>query len=138
MTRRARDSAVLLAWALLLLSALPAPLPAATNKELAQATIQRGIKLSDAGRLDAAIAEYSQAIRLDPQYTLAYLARGKAKLARNDLDGAIADDGTVATGAAPRVSSPFSRGTGLRACRTHRQSRWAARVASESVPMPML
>jgi tetratricopeptide (TPR) repeat protein len=41
--------------------------------------------------LDGAIADYDQAIKLNPKFGLAYKNRGKAKQEKGDLDGAIAD-----------------------------------------------
>ena len=41
--------------------------------------------------LEEAIANYSKAIELDPNYAEAYLSRGIARAANNSLDGAIAD-----------------------------------------------
>jgi tetratricopeptide (TPR) repeat protein len=43
------------------------------------------------GDLNGAIADFSQAIRVNPQYGLAYRNRGNAKRKKGDLDGAIAD-----------------------------------------------
>jgi tetratricopeptide (TPR) repeat protein len=37
------------------------------------------------------MADYSQAIELNPQYGLPYRNRGNAKRKKGDLDGAIAD-----------------------------------------------
>ena len=55
-----------------------------------RATVHRRV----AGRLcdlDGAIADFNQAIRLDPNYALAYRNRGNAKRKKGDVDGAIAD-----------------------------------------------
>ena len=41
--------------------------------------------------MDGALADYSQAIQLNPQYGLAYRKRGNAKRQKGDVDGAIAD-----------------------------------------------
>jgi len=41
--------------------------------------------------LDEAQADFNEAIRLAPPWGLPYLNRGRAHLARNDLDAAIAD-----------------------------------------------
>jgi tetratricopeptide (TPR) repeat protein len=45
----------------------------------------------DKGDLDGAIADYDQAIRLNPKEPLAYNNRADARTAKGDLDGAIAD-----------------------------------------------
>jgi lipoprotein NlpI len=47
------------------------------------------------GDLDRAIADYTEAIQLDPNYARAYLNRGIARLAKGDLENAIADFGDV-------------------------------------------
>jgi tetratricopeptide (TPR) repeat protein len=41
--------------------------------------------------LDGKIADYSEAIRLDPEYATAYYNRGAARYRQGDLDGTIAD-----------------------------------------------
>jgi tetratricopeptide (TPR) repeat protein len=41
--------------------------------------------------MDRAIADYTEALRLDPKYTFAYYNRGDAYRYNGDLDRAIAD-----------------------------------------------
>ena len=52
---------------------------------------QRGVGKQRKGDLDGAIADYTKAIEIDPQYADAYSNRGFAKSAKGDRDGAIAD-----------------------------------------------
>ena len=57
----------------------------------AWAFVGRGLGYSRKGDYDRAIADYNQAINLDPRYALAYNNRGHAYLAKGDKDRAIAD-----------------------------------------------
>ena len=43
------------------------------------------------GNIDLAIADFTKAIELDPQYAVAYSNRGNAKRLKGDLDGSLAD-----------------------------------------------
>src|SRR5580700_6796925 len=51
----------------------------------------RGIAYRAKGDLDRAIADYTEAIRLDPNYDVAYQNRGRSYFAKRDYDHAIAD-----------------------------------------------
>jgi tetratricopeptide (TPR) repeat protein len=53
----------------------------------------RGIRYAKKGEADRAIADYSEAIRLDPRNATAYYNRGKVWRAKGDYDRAIADAG---------------------------------------------
>ena len=53
---------------------------------------QQGLDAYDRGDYDQAIADYSQAIQLNPKDSLAYSARGRAYEAKCDNDMAIADE----------------------------------------------
>jgi len=50
-----------------------------------------GVELQEQGRLEEAIGEYDEAIRLDPQYALAYTNRGAAYAYLGEYQEAIAD-----------------------------------------------
>jgi tetratricopeptide (TPR) repeat protein len=60
--------------------------------ELARAYKNRGSANAEIGRQDEAIADFTQAISLNPNYAIAFAGRAEAKLAKGDFDGAIADD----------------------------------------------
>ena len=51
----------------------------------------RGNALKDKGELDKAIADYNEALRLDPKYHYAFNGRGTTWMERGDLDKAVAD-----------------------------------------------
>ena len=66
-------------------------LPSALKKSMSEVFVLRGNSLAGEGRFDAAIKDYSEAIKLRPKSTLAYLNRGNVLLvkegkARNALD----------------------------------------------------
>jgi len=52
----------------------------------------RGVARQDKGDLDGALQDYNEAIRLKPDYAIAFLSRGTARRVKGDLDGAIQDD----------------------------------------------
>ena len=51
----------------------------------------RGLAYSKKGDTDRAIADYTQAVQLDPKYAHAYQNRGLAYYGKGDTDRAIAD-----------------------------------------------
>jgi lipoprotein NlpI len=59
--------------------------------ELAPFYVARGLHYKDNRDLDRAIADFDQAIRVDPKDAVAYAVRGMAWRAKGDLDRAIAD-----------------------------------------------
>ena len=62
-----------------------------SGKNLAWAHFNRGFAYRAKGDNDSAIADYSEAIRLDPRYSKAYGNRGNAYRAKGDYDRAVAD-----------------------------------------------
>jgi lipoprotein NlpI len=70
----------------------------------------RGLAYRGRGELDRAIADFNEAIRLDPKFALAYNNRGLAYRDKGELDRAIADF-TEAIRLDPKFAVPFnSRG----------------------------
>ncbi|MDX2077128.1 MAG: tetratricopeptide repeat protein [bacterium] len=66
--------------------------PTVTEKQLsASEYFERGTQHIHAGRYDDAIRDYTETVRLNPQYANAYVNRGVAYADKNDYDRAIAD-----------------------------------------------
>ena len=65
--------------------------PQQTTPATAQAAFERGNAFSDQRNYDAAIREYTEAIRLNPNYAEAYFWRGNQYFYKSDYDRAIAD-----------------------------------------------
>jgi tetratricopeptide (TPR) repeat protein len=62
-----------------------------SGKDLALVFNNRGNAYSDKNDYDRAIADFNEAIRLDPKYAFPYDGRGKAYYSKNDLNHAFAD-----------------------------------------------
>jgi tetratricopeptide (TPR) repeat protein len=62
-----------------------------TGNDLAFAYYHRGISYYDKGEYDLAIADYTKAIELEPEYPFTYRARARAYRAKGDNDRAQAD-----------------------------------------------
>jgi type IV pilus biogenesis/stability protein PilW len=73
----------------LIFCAVPAPAPA--SQESSAVYLDLGVELFQKGRLDQAIAEFNQAIELNPRDAEAYNYRGSAYLKKGQIDRAIAD-----------------------------------------------
>jgi tetratricopeptide (TPR) repeat protein len=52
---------------------------------------KKGLVEYEAGEISRALADYEQAIKLDPNFAEAYFQRGNARLVKEDYEGAIAD-----------------------------------------------
>ncbi len=70
---------------------LPPSQPVAEDKARAKKYFESGDEYYDKGEYDRVIADYDQAIRLDPKYAAAYCSRGAAYDSKDDYDRAIAD-----------------------------------------------
>ena len=93
---------------LVLTAALSVVQPAASPQPGDDATRHNAAGLTKARSraFDEAIAEYSEAIRLDPTFAEAYRNRGLAEINNNDLDGAVRDF-SRAISLNPRYASAF-------------------------------
>jgi tetratricopeptide (TPR) repeat protein len=65
--------------------------PSKGNLKKAEAYYESGLKKQNEGDLDGALADYTRAIQLNPNYTEAHNNRGNIKGAKGDREGAIAD-----------------------------------------------
>ena len=65
--------------------------PRTEARAAASAYNNRGLAWRDKGDLDRAIADYDQAIRLDPKDATTYFDRGLVKRAKGDIPGGDAD-----------------------------------------------
>src|ERR1700736_2539625 len=59
--------------------------------DASRAFLNRGVEYVAKGDLDHAIADYDEAIRLDPKFVNAYYRRGNSYYSKGDYDRAIAD-----------------------------------------------
>ena len=85
--------------------------------------MDRGIAYKAKDDYDRAIADYTDAIRLDPKNDTAYDRRGDAYRAKGDFDHAIADYGE-----AIRLRSVHAPPTGMTAAKRHTKRRPPDRV----------
>jgi tetratricopeptide (TPR) repeat protein len=76
----------------------------------AKAALERGDRSSEEGRGQAAIEDYTQAIRLQPNYAKAFLQRGKSRGRWGDLAGAIEDFGAAIRFQPDNASAYYNRG----------------------------
>lgn len=65
--------------------------PVSEEQLSAQVYFERALANQNQGKLDASIADYSEAIQRNTEYASAFNNRGAARQAKGDLDGAIAD-----------------------------------------------
>jgi tetratricopeptide (TPR) repeat protein len=91
--------------------------PTASNDELARAAFDRGDAARDKSDYQAAIADYSEAIRLKPDYTNSFNNRGDAYCALKQYRKAV-DDYSEASGPADARSAASGRFRRLRVPRS--------------------
>jgi tetratricopeptide (TPR) repeat protein len=75
-----------------------------------RAWYSRALIYAAQGNFESAIADYDEALRLNPEYTSAYNNRGSAKHMLGDLDGAIADFNEVLRLDPEHVNAYYNRG----------------------------
>jgi tetratricopeptide (TPR) repeat protein len=61
------------------------------QKLTAQELVEQAYNRREANDIEGAIADYTEAIRLNPEYSIAYNNRGEARYRAGDLDGALSD-----------------------------------------------
>jgi tetratricopeptide (TPR) repeat protein len=76
--------------------------------------LKRGVAKKHQGDFQGAIADYTEAIRLDPSKSEAYLDRGIAKRHQDDYQGAIADYNEAIRRDPKNADAYFNRGVAKR------------------------
>lgn len=90
-----RKTRLLLTATLVLVSLCGTILYVSCTPNTAEGFVRRGYKYEEKGELDMAIADYTEAIRLDPNYSEAYRYRAFAYLNNGNKDNALYDYTTV-------------------------------------------
>lgn len=62
-----------------------------TRSTSARARFERAMERAKADDIDRALADFSEAIKIDPRFAEAHLQRGQARFKNGDVEGAIAD-----------------------------------------------
>lgn len=75
------------------LAAMPRPNDPATmtRNATARARFERALERAKADDIDRALADFTEAIKIDPRFAEAYLQRGQTRFKNGDVEGAIAD-----------------------------------------------
>ena len=73
--------------------AVATPAPAAQPAAAAKASFDKGVKFIEQSEWDSAIREFTEAVRIDPNYAEAYAWRGRANERKNNNDQAVNDAG---------------------------------------------
>jgi tetratricopeptide (TPR) repeat protein len=89
--------------------AAPTPPPPAPNPQLTD-LISSGLAKQKTGDLDGAIAAFTQAIAIDPNFVQGYTYRAAVRQAKGDLDGAMTDDDEILTLLPSNASAFCQRG----------------------------
>ena len=90
-----RKTRLLLTVTLVLVSLCGTILYVSCTPNTAEGFVRRGYKYEEKGELDMAIADYTEAIRLDPNYSEAYSYRAFAFLNKGNKDNALNDYTTM-------------------------------------------
>jgi tetratricopeptide (TPR) repeat protein len=98
-------------------SATPTPTPFAIS---AWVYYQDGVTRREAGDMEGALRSFNGALRLNPEFALAYMARGKVHLVRGDPRQALADANTALEIAPKAVEARLLRGEALRRLKRYR------------------
>ena len=100
------------------------PTPTPDMAKTAIIYYNRGVARHDLGECEAAITDYDEAIRLQPDHASAYLSRGTAKYAQGQYEAAIADYNQTISLQPDYASAYYNRGLAKYA-----QGRWRHKAA---------
>ena len=109
----------------------PTPTPFAIS---AWTYYQDGVTRRAAGDLEGALRSFEGALRLDPDFALVYVARGKVRLAQGDPRQAVADANAALKIAPKAVEAHLVRGEALRRLQRYRLAFEALERAATLAP----
>lgn len=102
--------------------------------ELSMAYTNRGVAQAALGKLDKAIADFTEAVRLNPGNALAYYNRGNVRFDRGDMRDAIADFDLAIAGDPEFTLAYYNRGLARETLGEREQSIADYRKALELAP----